>query len=280
MTAVLILTGLADSRWTWRPVAAALPGHHVVIADRLQHRVFPTLAAEVARIGHDLARVEPVHGNAGPRDATAPEAAGEATDRPILVAHSVAAFAAEAYARQHRLAGLVLVDPSCEPRGCPRGAIRSGAARAAFAASRRLAKLLDDTGTAGVLGPAMWRLAVRRRARTAPSPPVAAAARAEYRHGDVICAALAEELAYPEFAADLWRLRRRTAAPTIPVRVLTALAAEPPSAADRRWSLRHRLLAESFPAGRHMDVHRCGHLMQLDRPDAIVAAVTAMADHG
>lgn len=259
MSDVLILTGRIDTRWTWRPMMAALTGHRVGVEDRMSHHAFPTLRDEVMAISHHVARHH--------------------FERPILVAHSISAFAAEAYARHKPVAALLLINPDCELDVLPRGNSGRAATRATFHAAQAFGEFLDATGAGNMLGPVLWRLQVRRTASRRPSWPVTQAAQVAYRAGHVTVAAIAEELAYREMAADLCTLRRRTSPPAVPVMVLTARRSGVPVVGDRATIGRHRQLARTFPAGVHTVVSGSKQLMQLDRPDAIAKAIRRVAAH-
>ncbi|HEY0698425.1 MAG TPA: alpha/beta fold hydrolase [Micromonospora sp.] len=294
---VLVCPGMADTVLTWPAVVDLLAGRHRVVRfDRpgLGHSAplgrLPTLAGEADRIAAVIGRSR--------------------LRRPVLVAHSVAAWHAEAYARLHPddVAGLVLVDPSVA-QPAPGSWQVSGAAsrqrsdvvgrwRQAGAARRRdlsavvgrwdlsavvgrwlagnsaeLARLIDVTGLARLVGPALWAAAVRSMAARPPSRRLRNEVGPVYGGGKLVVAALAEWLTYDAMRGDLVELRRRTAPPPVPVVVLTALGDLGSPAARARWRVAHDRLAHSFPHGRQEVLRDCRHLVQLDRPDAVAAAV-------
>lgn len=257
MSDVVILTGLADSRWTWRPVETALAdAGTVLIADRIRHQTFPTLADEIVRV-RDLV-------------------VGHRVGPPVVVAHSFGALIAEAYARRYPVAGLVLVDPSWDPDATGRGAVGAGLARAVFHGTGALGKALDATGLARHLGPAVWSLSLRSVALRRPGAGVVAASRSVYRRGETLVAAAAEELAFRDFAAALAKSRATTPAPEVPVVVLTAVGTDPKSRDSRYWIAAHRRLAALFPRGRHEIVRGAKHMMHIDRPEVIVREVNRL----
>ncbi len=256
MTDVLILTGCGDTRWTWRPIVSALPDHRVCVADRMTHHSFPSLAREVATISRHVRRND--------------------FDKPIVVANSLAAFAAEAYARLCPVAALILVNPECERQVKLRPLLASNASRRAFAAARGIGAFLDSSRAGVVVGPALWRGDVWRSARRRPSPAVSAAASTAYRGGHAVVAVIAERLAQGEFAADLGRLRRRTSPPEAPVRILSTSYRRHPNPQETALILSHRGLARLFPRGRHCVVAHSKQMLHLDRPQVIIDTIEAM----
>ena len=77
-------------------------------------------------------------------------------------------------------------------------------------------------------------------------------------------AVLAELASYPGQVATLERLRARRPLPRVPWLVLTA---------GRTVWPEHRSLAELVPWGRNVPVPGSRHMIQMDRPDAVVMAV-------
>lgn len=259
MTDIVILTGLADTRWTWRPVEAALAElGTVAIVDRTRHEKLPSLARETDRV----AEVVAAHG----------------MERPLVVAHSLGAFIGEAYARRYPVAGLLAVDPSWEPGARPRGAVGRGVVAALFGGVGGAGWLLDVTGAARWFGPLVWRLSLRSMALRHPDAGVSAAARAVYRRGETLVAAAAEELAFRDLAAELVEVRASHPEIAVPVVVLTAVGTSAVSADSRRWIERHRRLTALFPHGRHEIVRGAGHLVHVDRPEVIVRWIDRLAN--
>ncbi len=85
-----------------------------------------------------------------------------------------------------------------------------------------------------------------------------------YRRPGVGRAVLWELASYPGQVATLERLRKRRALPRVPWLVLTA--------GSRVWP-EHRSLAALVPWGRNVPVPGSRHMIQMDRPDAVVMAV-------
>lgn len=206
----------------------------------------------------------------------APSAAGEAhriagvldalrLDGPAtVVGHSIAGFHAEAFARLHpdRAAGVVLVDASVEEhaRVPAAPAVRTALARA-------VATALSAAGAPAALGPLTRRAVVRlSRPGHAPDPAPDALVRRCYATSRVLNGALLENTHYRAVAAELLALRERHPLPPgVPVTVLAAPA-------STRWTGRQRALADLLGA-RFEAVPGTGHLMMLDRPQALAEAV-------
>ena len=146
---VLLMAGAAASSDFWKPVVDRLQNLDVVTYDRpgLGGTVwpgrYPQLAEETASLA-DLVGLIQGHWDVGqPR-------------KVILVAHSMAAFHAEAFARMHPevVAGVVFVDPSVEwPTHPPR--------RRSVALPRAVYKVMDSV--AGSLGRLAFALGVMAR---------------------------------------------------------------------------------------------------------------------
>ncbi|WP_328343389.1 alpha/beta fold hydrolase [Micromonospora sp. NBC_00421] len=262
---VLLCPGMGEGAETWDRLAPLLraAGYRVGRLDRPGPEDFrvPTLGDEVARIAAGVAGLE----------------------RPVLVAHSAAALPAEAYARRHpgRLAGLVLADPSlAAPRLADPGGTRAAgwerlsawSAGAVAAAAPMVAGALDRSGLVRRVGPWAWHRAVRRMSVRPPDP----AAAVPYGSAAVLVGALVQWLAHPAVAAELVALREVTAAPTLPVRVLTALGDVPTPVGRAAWRAGHARLAASFPAGRQEVFRDARHLLHVDRPATVVEAVAAV----
>jgi pimeloyl-ACP methyl ester carboxylesterase len=254
---VLLTSGLGGAWFDWLPTVDLLRDRHRVINfDRPglgaspPLRGAPTLRAEAARLAA-LARW---------------------AGRPVIVAaHSYAAFHAEALARTcpDLVAGLILVDPSCESAARPRRLHLSGAVSPAL---RAVGGLAGATGAARLLGPWSRNQFMRRISHHDPIPP--AIVRAVYGRGSVVGAAMVENVAYGEMAGDLIRLRRSRPFPEIPLTVLTALGDVRSPHREHAWVECHRRLAWMSPYGRQISLAGARHLLQTDRPDAVAEAVT------
>lgn len=262
---LLLSSGLGGAWFDWQPTIDRLrAGHRVICFDR------PGLGASPAGSG-----------------STAPSLRAEAdllaalaawAGAPVIVlAHSLAAFHAEALVRLEPalVAGLVLVDPSCEGGTGTRR--RPSAATAAMSAAGRFAGTLTGvTGLARVIGPwARSRILrqVSRRGDVVPSSVV----RSVYGRGDVIGTVLVEYAAYQGMAADLAELRTRRPFPEVPLVVLTALGDVRDPEKARSWAACHARLAGMSPPGRQVELPGCRHMIQLDRPDAVATAVADVA---
>ncbi|MFG2328187.1 alpha/beta fold hydrolase [Streptomyces sp. NPDC048604] len=244
--------GLALSWFDWDPVVPLLaPRRTIVRFDRPGHGLSapapaaPTAAGEAHRI-------------AGLLDALG--LPGPAT----VVGHSLAGFHAEAFARLHpdRTAGLVLVDSSVEEH-----AHVPAAPALRTAAARGLGAVLSAAGVPAALGPLARRASVRLSRHSGGDPAPAALVRRCYTTSRVTTGALLENAHYRAVAAELLALRERAPLPPgLPVTVLAAPDGSP------RWGARQRALARRLGA-RFEAVEPSGHLVMLDRPDAVARAV-------
>lgn len=192
---VLISAGLGGAWFHWDRVAAELArSHRVVRFDRSglgrspASPTPPTLYGEAAR----LAALAPAH-----------------PEQVTVVAHSVAAWHAEAFVRLHPMyvSRLVLVDPSRDVRR--RRASSFGRAVGPWLPA--LGSAWGATALALLAGPA-----VHRMVNGLPDHGRA------YRKGRVLAAAAGEWLARHDMAADLRRVRARHAFPDVPVTVISS----------------------------------------------------------
>ncbi|MEU4496479.1 alpha/beta hydrolase [Streptomyces sp. NPDC023998] len=247
----VLSAGLAMSWFDWDPVVPLLAPHRTVVRfDRPGHglsgpaAVPPSAAGEAHRIAGILDGLG-LHGPA------------------TVVGHSIAGFHAEAFARLHptRTAAAVLVDSSVEEhaRVPAAPALRTAAARALGAA-------LSAAGAPAALGPLTRRTTVRLSRTGGGDPAPLALVRRCYATSRVMQGALLENTHYRAVAAELLDLRERHPLPHVPVAVLAASAGGP------RWAQRQRALAGLLGA-RFEAVAPSGHLMMLDRPDAVARAV-------
>ncbi|MEV4613947.1 alpha/beta hydrolase [Kitasatospora sp. NPDC049258] len=250
----LLSSGLGGCWFDWDPVVPLLLPHRTVVRfDRPGYGLSapaagpPSLAGEADRIGRVLTAL----GLPGPC---------------TVVGHSLAAFHVEAFARLHpgRTAGLVLLDGSVEedPRPRPGPGPRDLAARA-------LAATLTAAAVPYLTGPAARRLVVRLVSVRGRDEVPAELVRRCYRPGRVLRALLRENTAYLDTAAELARLRARLPLPDVPVTVLAAGRADGSGWLDRQRALAARLDGEfraAVPAG---------HLLMLDRPAEVAAAILA-----
>ncbi|MEU9008470.1 alpha/beta hydrolase [Streptomyces sp. NPDC048479] len=256
----VLSAGLAMSWFDWDPVVPLLAPHRTVVRfDRPGHGLSGPAAVPPSAAGeaHRIAGVLDTLGLDGPGQD------GPAT----VVGHSIAGFHAEAFARLHpaRTAAVVLVDSSVEEHA------RVPAAPALrTAAARTLGTALAAAGMPAALGP-FTRRAMIRLSRTAGGDPAPAAlVRRRYATSRVLQGALLENTHYRAVAAGLLALRERHAIPDLPVTVLAATAGA--TAGGARWLERQRALARQL-GGRFEAVEPAGHLMMLDRPEAVARAV-------
>ncbi|MGW0468193.1 alpha/beta fold hydrolase [Streptomyces sp. NPDC003027] len=249
----VLSAGLAMSWFDWDPVVPLLTPHRTVVRfDRPGHGLSAPSAVPPSATGE-------AHRIAGLLDALG--LPGPAT----VVGHSIAGFHAEAFARLHpdRTAGIVLVDGSVEEHARTPAA---PALRTAFA--HGLGTLLGALGAPAAAGPAVRRATVRlSRARHGADPAPAPLVRRVYATSRALRGALLENTHYRAVAAELLALRGRFPLP--PGRPVTVLAAPDGSA---RWAGRQRALARALGA-RYEAVEPSGHLVMLDRPEAVARAV-------
>ncbi|MBF8194654.1 alpha/beta hydrolase, partial [Nonomuraea sp. K274] len=188
----------------------------------------PTLYGEVAR----LAALAPAH-----------------PEQVTVVAHGVACWHAEAFARLHPLcvAKLVLLDPRCAN---DRGPL--AVARAAGRWVPALGGTWGATAVARLTGPAVHRLLTGL-----PDPSGA------YSMGKVPAAVAGEWLARRDMAADLRRIRAEKPFPDVPVTVIGT------GGTDR---CRERLAGDL--GARLVRLPDAGRQVQLEQPEVVAHAVS------
>jgi pimeloyl-ACP methyl ester carboxylesterase len=230
--AVLITSGMGGAWFHWDAVASDLAGDHRVIRfDRPglgrspAATAPPTLYAEAAR----LAALAPAH-----------------PEKAAVIAHSMGAWNAEAFARLHplRVSRLVLVDPSC----------RDGLSRGTSPLGRAVGRWLPALGgTWGATAAArcFGRLAHRLSGAGGDREGV-------YREGPVLAAAVGEWFAYRDMALDLRTIRSEHPYPPIPTVVISAGRANPC----------HERLARALGA-ELVRLPDSGHQVHLDVPGVI-----------
>ncbi|MFD3530817.1 alpha/beta hydrolase [Streptomyces sp. NPDC058664] len=245
----VLSAGLGLSWFDWDPVVPLLAPHRTVVRfDRPGHGLSgpATVPSTAAGEAHRIAGLLDALGLPGP---------------VTVVGHSIAGFHAEAFARLHpaRAAALVLVDSSVEERPRP---------GRTTAVARLLGTVLGAAGVPAALGPAARRAAVRHSSvRRDPDPAPADLVRRVYRTSRVLRGTLLENARYGAVAAELLDLRdHHPLPPGLPVTVLAA----PDGSA--RWERRQRALARRLGA-RYEAAEPSGHLVMLDRPDAVARAV-------
>ncbi|MEV0650476.1 alpha/beta hydrolase [Phytomonospora sp. NPDC050363] len=233
---VIVLPGLGDGAFSWAGVLPR-PGR---ILDRLGLPGPFTLDGEVDRIARAVGEGPP----------------------PILVAHSMAACYAEAYARLRPVSGLVLIDPSYEDR-----------TRAGEGDVPGWAAVLNRPAVAWRIGPVLWSVTALANSRTRIPARVAHVGRQRYRDPRVVASAVAEYFSYDRLNADLIDLRRRTVPPEAPVVILAATPRAMPMPAVPQVRL-----SKMFPLAEVRVLPGCGHLVHIDRPGAVRAAIAAVEE--
>ena len=257
---VVLMAGAAASSDFWKPVVDRLQPLDVIAYDRpglggtSWPGRYPQLDEEIASLT-DLVGLIQGHGDTGrPR-------------RVILVAHSMAAFHAEAFARIHpeTVAGVVFVDPSVEwPTHPPR--------RHSIALPNAVYKIMGSV--AGPLGRSAFAIGVM--AQTMRSGSVVWHQFQEHRlhrvysSPDAMAMAVAEWMGYDQQAWDLMAVRSRHTWPDLPTVLLSAVY----SGQEQELAL-HERLAQML-AARLIVVETSHHLMMLDRPKAIADAIRSV----
>jgi pimeloyl-ACP methyl ester carboxylesterase len=245
---VVLSSGLGGAWFDWdRTVRLLEPLARVIVFDR------PGLGLSgPARRGPSLAR-----------EVAVLDAVMRGTGRAILVGHSMASMHVEAYARlrPHRVDGVVLLDPDTEIPG----------AGAPFDMSAVIAQGLRTFGSRWLgtritrrYGPSLRNLLTAASTLGVTDPAPADLVQLVYRRPGVARAVLWELASYPGQVATLERLRRRRELPRVPWLVLTA---------GRKIWPEHQSLAAFVPWGRNVLVPGSRHMIQMDRPDAVVMAV-------
>jgi pimeloyl-ACP methyl ester carboxylesterase len=252
---VLLTSGLGGAWFDWIAVAGLLRGRHRVITfDRPGLGGSPPAGHRPAGLRAEADRLAALARRAG--------------EPVVVVAHSLAGFHAEAFARLHPalVAGVVLVDPSAE-QDAPRHARRlSRLAPLAGVAGRAVGM----TGLARFAGARVRGMLLRRISeRGDVAPPEFA--QAVYGRAHVLGTLLAENAAYRQAAADLLDLREHTAFPAVPLCVLTALGDV--RGDDGSWRRAHADLAALSPYGRQVVLADARHLVHIDRPEVVADAV-------
>ncbi|TLQ46397.1 alpha/beta fold hydrolase [Streptomyces marianii] len=255
----VLSAGLAMSWFDWDPVVPLLAPYRTVVRfDRPGHglsgaAVVPPSAAGEA---HRIAGILDALGLGGPP--------------ATVVGHSIAGFHVEAFARLHpsRTAGLVLVDASIEENA---GVPRAPAVRTAVA--HGLGTALTAVGAPAAVGPALRRTVVRLFREGGGDPAPATLVRRCYGTSRVLQGALLENTHYRAVAAELLALRTRFPLPDgVPVTVLAASDGRGRRSTGR-WLARQRALAAELGDAHFEAVEPSGHMVMLDRPDAVARAV-------
>ncbi|MEY9875217.1 pimeloyl-ACP methyl ester carboxylesterase [Streptacidiphilus sp. MAP12-33] len=265
---VLLESGLGGSWLGWDPVVAELLP---------EPDVAPDVAADVAPVPGPLRVLRADRPGLG-RSQPAPgvpslalraawtvallDAVG--VRAPVVVCgHSLGGLYAEALARlyPHRVAGVVLVEAHApnvtgEVLGHRRSRVRT---------ARAVGHAVRCAGLSQVVAPAVRRLGMRTQSvRRGDQADRGDAYRSAYGAGHCFTEALVERVLVRDFLAELAQLRASARFPQVPLRVLSGVGASPQV---------YGAQARMSPLGRHVEVEGTLHLMPVDRPDAIAAAV-------
>ncbi|SEL19031.1 alpha/beta fold hydrolase [Streptacidiphilus jiangxiensis] len=187
---------------------------------------------------------------------------------PVVVCgHSLGGLYAEAFARLYpgRVAGVVLVEAHAPN---VTGAVL-GHRQARVRAARLAGHAFRCAGLSQVVAPGVRRLGMRTQsARRGDQSDVGDAYRSAYGAGHCLTEAMVERVLVRDFLAELAELRATTRFPQVPLRVLCGVGAAPEV---------YGAQAAMSPLGRRVEVEGALHLMPVDRPDAIAAAVREAA---
>ncbi len=253
---VLLSAGLGGAWFDWTAVAELLRDRHRVVAfDRPGLGGSPP-APHAGRLAEEADRLAALARWAGPP--------------VIVVAHSLAGFHAEAFARLHPelVLGMVLVDPSAE-QDVPKHA----RLLTRLAPMARLAgSVAGLTGIPRVAGPRTRARVMRGLSRRGDLAPPDLS-RLVYTRAHVLGAILVELTGYRLMAADLITARRHHPFPDIPLRVITALR---DVRGGEAWRHAHADLAALSPRGRQIVLPRAGHMVPFDHPDVIADAMASL----
>lgn len=247
---MLLVAGCGMSMHYWADVVRRMPGSWLAAFDRpglggtRWPGHLPSLAQEVAtlqQVVHELGRPS------------------------ILVAHSMAAFHAEALLLQHpeSVAGVVLLDPSIE---WPSKRYSSPAGAWQVRAMLRGLELLPlGALTTRVQQMGAWSQSSRGINRMAGDGLAAV-----YRDPNAIAMAVAESFAFRQQAWDLQLMREQCPLRPVPTVVLTAAVSSESGIAEgnRLAALLH---------GRNIVVDDCKHMMMVDQPGVVARVVAEVA---
>lgn len=244
---VLLLNGCGLGAASWQKVVDGLAGHRVIAVDRPAYQggdsapppSLPGLTRLVSRLLQEVA--------AGP---------------VVVVAHSMAAFQAEALARLHpeQVAGVVLVDPSMLSRRL----LRPLSPRTARRASS-LVRLALHCPPVQVIAAGGWRVALRWQTRD-PQAVVVEPWAGTWAGPEALADAAAQWLSFGGQVEALWQLRaRQKRSCQVPAVVLEA----PPVPTSQQVTV----LADAFRTLRRRRVPGSRHLLMLDAPQVVVAEV-------
>jgi len=246
--AVVLAGGCGVASYLWDAVVDSLPGVEVVALDRpgLMGTPWP---GKLPRLSDEVA--------------TLVDLIAELSGPTVVVAHSMAGLHAEALTRLHPevVSALVLVESSADfdppqPHCEQRWLRLAEAVRASFRLSpvRPLGSFVD-------------RLLLTAQSQRGLFDPRSEVAKAVYRDREAVASVVAEQGAYAQQVWDLARLRQAHAFPQLPVRVLTA--------ADnlRSGPVQDQARLAALLGGEQEMAGGSRHMVMLDRPDLVAAAV-------
>ena len=257
---ILLMAGAAASSDFWKPVVDRLQDLDVITYDRpglggtVWPGSYPDLDEEIASLRDLVELIQARWDTREPR-------------KVILVAHSMAAFHAEAFTRIHpdTVAGIVFVDPSVEwPIHPPR--------RRSLALPNAVYRVVDSA--AGTLGRSVFAIGVM--AQTMRSGSAVWRQFQEHRlhrvYGspDAMAMAVAEWIGYDQQAWDLLAVRSEHPWPDLSTVLLSAVYSGQEQELDRHERLAPMLRADLVVG------ENSHHLMMLDRPDVIADAIQSV----
>lgn len=273
---VVLCGGLGGNWFDWDDCAGILSAFHtVVVFDRpgfglsepFPHGETPTVVGEAARI-------------LGVLDALA------LTGPAVIVGHSLAGFYAEAFARLYpdRTAGVLLLDASAERD--PWAVIPK---RLRIEAAYVLAGALSRTGLQRLLGTTVRR--ILNQSIPPDGIPIETHDWIEqiYRNPTYLEASLIEDFVYPDMAAELNTIRRRTSMPTqewslrndqnkqCPVTVAAAHTGRP-TPWGQMWLNKQQRLARYLNA-KFTVVRDAHHHAMIDQPAEVAGLIAELVSH-
>lgn len=248
--AVVMMNGCGLPMEFWRDLIGLLPSVRVLTYDRpgMGGTAWPGHMPSLQEETDSLAALMDQRGISG----------------AVLVAHSMAAFHAEALARVRPdlVSGLVLVDGSVEW-------YPTRPDLPAPTLARRVGRLVDSLSLNKMAG-MVFRFGTYLQTNHEFSRLGYGRLPSIYRDPDSLAMGVAESMAYERQGWDLLQLRSRCPWPGLPTIVLSAADAE-----DGKWVAEQKRLAHLLGA-RQVVVPDSKHLMMLDRPDVIADAIHAL----
>ncbi|WP_037140820.1 alpha/beta fold hydrolase [Rhodococcoides fascians] len=260
---VVLCGGLASNWFDWDDCVRILsPFHTVVVFDRpgfglsepLPDDRVPTVADEAARI---LAVLDSL----------------ELTSPAVIVGHSIAGFYAEAFARLYpqRTAGVLLLDSSAERDPwvvLPKPWRVAGA--------HLLAAVASGSGLQFLLGPTVRRILNHSIPPDGIPLETLDWTRRIYRRRSYLKAALIEDFVYPDMAAELNEIRRRTRFETAAIVAAAHTGRQTPWG---RWWLRKQARLAGYLGAEFAVVDHAHHHAMIDQPADVSALIVRLVSH-